>query len=89
MSGYTYQQLEVILERARALGMDAEIESRASDPEEPYLMIHQIAGCGSLTYFLDVGRFTELSGWGSLQAYAAEIDAVHATLTADFAEAAP
>lgn len=81
---YTYQQLETIRERARALGLSAELDARASDPDEPFLSIRLPEASDSLAYFTDLGRLSSLQTWGEATAAAAEIDKLHATLTADF-----
>jgi hypothetical protein len=83
----TYQQLEVIRERARALGMEADYEQCAVSPNDPCLSIRPVyREGGSITYYLDRERLTFLQAWGPFAEAAAEIEAVHATLTADFIE---
>jgi hypothetical protein len=80
---YTYQQLETIRERARALGLRAEFDARPSDPDEPFLIVVMPEVANSLAYFTDLGRLASVQAWSDVSDYAAELDAMHEALTAE------
>lgn len=86
MSGYTYQQLEVIRKRAKAIGLDAEFEPCATADIAAYLYVPTPVDGVSISYYPDQrSRLVMAMIWGRID-FAAEIEALHATLTADFPE---
>lgn len=89
MKRLTYQQLETIRERALALGLDAEFFECAVADIEAYLYVPTPVSGVSISYYPDqLSRLVMAMVWGPID-FAAEIDALHATLTADFVEVSP
>lgn len=85
----TYQQLETIRERALALGLDAEFHECGAADIEAYLYVPTPVAGVTISYYPDPkSRLVMAIIWGPID-FAAEIDALHATLTADFAEVSP
>jgi hypothetical protein len=79
MSGYTYQQLEVIRERARGIGLRAEFSARTAS-EDPCLVV-LVNKFDSISYFTDLARLTSILIYGGATPLAEEMDQIHATLT--------
>jgi len=81
---YTYQQLEEIRERARALGLEAQFDGpKRDDLGEPFLVVVMPEVVNSLSYFTALGRLTTVQAWGDVSSSAAEIEAIHGVLTAE------
>lgn len=81
MSGYTYQQLETMRERALGIGLKAEFDTRTTDTDEAYLVV-RVSSFDSIVYFLDLGRLTSISVYGAATEIAIETEVIHRTLTA-------